>query len=69
MIDANSTLGGNQAFTFIGSQAFHNVAGELRAVQNLGTWLIEADVNGDGVADMHITAFTPNLITTGDFIL
>src|SRR5262249_44371354 len=30
-IDANSTLAGNQAFTFIGAAAFSHTAGELRA--------------------------------------
>jgi hypothetical protein len=65
-IDANSAAGGNQAFTFIGGQGFHNVAGELRASRqgDRNDWLIQADVNGDGVADLEIRVTTT---TAGSF--
>ncbi|MBJ7415170.1 MAG: hypothetical protein JHC88_06885 [Niveispirillum sp.] len=54
-IDANSTTGGDDAFTFIGTAAFSNVAGQLR-IQAVGADLqVLGDVNGDGTADFAIT--------------
>lgn len=42
-------------FTFDGSAAFSGTAGELRAENTSGNdWIIEAHVNGDGVADLVI---------------
>ncbi|HNH43803.1 MAG TPA: cadherin-like domain-containing protein, partial [Agitococcus sp.] len=49
-IDANVLVAGNQAFSFIGDQAFHNTAGELRFSQRL----LQGDINGDGKADFEI---------------
>ena len=56
-IDANSAAEGNQAFTFIGSGAFTNQAGQLRVEVSDGVAHILGDVNGDGVADLHILAY------------
>jgi Ca2+-binding RTX toxin-like protein len=54
-IDANSTLGEDQAFTFIGSNAFSGTAGQLRVGEDAdGRWWVEGDVNGDNVADFVI---------------
>lgn len=58
---------GNQAFTFIGGNAFSGTAGELRFVQS-GTWMdfsspfqpagllyeVAGDIDGDGLADFRI---------------
>ncbi|MDB5719436.1 MAG: hypothetical protein JWP15_54 [Alphaproteobacteria bacterium] len=61
-IDANSLTDAKESFTFVGANAFSGAAGELRATSSGGSvWLIEADVNGDGVADMAINA----RVTTG----
>ncbi len=49
-IDANSSTSANDAFSFIGSAAFSNVAGQLRFANGF----VEGDVNGDGVADLSI---------------
>ena len=49
-IDANVLVAGNQTFNFIGDQAFHNSAGELRFSQRL----LQGDLNGDGKADFEI---------------
>lgn len=49
-IDANTRLIGDQAFTFIGSNAFTGVAGELRFANGV----LSGDVDGDRVADLII---------------
>src|SRR5262245_53290536 len=54
-IDANSLVAGYQAFTFIGSQSFHGVAGELRVDGEF----VSGDVNGDGNKDFHIKVEFP----------
>ncbi|HEY5724064.1 MAG TPA: calcium-binding protein, partial [Allosphingosinicella sp.] len=72
ILDANTgTSANNDAFTFIGSNAFSNVAGELRATESGGVWTIQADVNGDGIADLTIglTTEAGYLIGAGDFML
>ncbi len=53
-IDANTGEGGDQAFTFIGTAAYSNTAGELRYRINGSETIISGDVNGDGVADFRI---------------
>ena len=54
-IDANTNTIANDAFTFIGSNAFTGVAGQLRAMQVSGAlWQVQGDVNGDGVADLLV---------------
>jgi Ca2+-binding RTX toxin-like protein len=63
-IDANSKASGNQAFKFIGGQAFNKVAGELRYKDGL----VQGDVNGDGKADFEIAVNTSSLIQN-DFLL
>jgi serralysin len=52
--DANSVLAGDQAFAFIGNQAFHKVAGELHYIQEANDTWIEGDTNGNGKADFII---------------
>src|SRR5688500_8900472 len=52
-IDANGSAGdGDTAFAFIGSGAFTNTAGELRATESGGVWTVEGDVDGNGIADL-----------------
>jgi hypothetical protein len=73
-IDADVLTAGNQAFNFIGSAAFSHTAGELR-FQNFSNggpiWLIQGDVDGDGVSDLEIVLVITdnNPITAGDFML
>jgi serralysin len=72
-IDANANAAdGNQAFTFVGANAFSNTAGELRAVNNgSGSWTIQADTDGDGNADLVINVTTESafLIGAGEFLV
>jgi serralysin len=74
-IDATTAATGNQAFTFIGSSAFHHVAGQLHFVmQNpAGTTqdktIVEGDVNGDGHADFQIELSGLKFLVASDFIL
>jgi len=70
-IDANTlTAGVNEAFTFVTS-GFTGAAGQLR-VQSLGgpnACIVEADVNGDRVADFQIFVNLQTTMQVGDFIL
>jgi Ca2+-binding RTX toxin-like protein len=68
-IDANTGLAGNQAFTFIGTAAYHNVAGELRFAVGGGNTTIAGDVNGDGVSDFQIVLTGSIALVAGDFVL
>ena len=69
-IDANTLADGNQAFSWIGSNAFSGTAGELRVYQQNGLQWIAGDTNGDGAADLLI-AFQAGVapLGAGDFLL
>ena len=68
-IDANTTNGGDQGFAFVGTAAFSGTAGELRFGFAGGNTVIEADVNGDGSADMTIRLIGQIDLTASDFVL
>ena len=67
-IDANTGVAGNQAFTFIGSAAFSNTAGQLRTYVQGADHYVAGDVNGDSLADftINLAGATP---VAGDFFL
>ena len=67
-IDARSLTATNEAFAFIGTQAFHGVAGELRYQQAAGITHVWADVNGDRVADFSVQLDGLKALAAGDFI-
>ncbi|HET9638923.1 MAG TPA: M10 family metallopeptidase C-terminal domain-containing protein, partial [Allosphingosinicella sp.] len=68
-VDANSSAAGDQAFSWIGSNAFSGSAGELRAYQNNGSWFVEGDTNGDGAADLVIQlTVTGGSLAQSDFL-
>ncbi|HTU12874.1 MAG TPA: M10 family metallopeptidase C-terminal domain-containing protein [Allosphingosinicella sp.] len=67
-IDADQGIAGDQAFSFIGANAFSGVAGQLRA-QAFGSELhIYGDTDGDLRADFHIVASGTQILAS-DFIL
>ncbi|MEM6905155.1 MAG: hypothetical protein AAF568_04610, partial [Pseudomonadota bacterium] len=53
-LDADITQGGNQVFDLISQNAFSATAGELRIDLSAARTLIQADVDGDGEADLEI---------------
>lgn len=64
-IDANTRVGGNQAFSFIGTANFSNTAGELQ----FRNGLLSGDVNGDRVADFQVAVTDLTRMYASDFIL
>ena len=70
-IDADSGTAGNQSFNFLTTKdaAFTGQAGDLRFVSNGQLTAIEADINGDKVADFVIDLQGKAALDVGDFIL
>ena len=69
-IDANAGTPGDQAFSFIGGNAFTGAAGQLRTQATAdGHTVIQGDVNGDGLSDFSIFVVGPAPITGADFIV
>jgi Ca2+-binding RTX toxin-like protein len=73
-IDANTHADGNQAFSWIGSNAFSGTgaasAGELRVYQSNGQQRIEGDTDGDGLADLVIVLQAGTApVGQGDFMV
>jgi Ca2+-binding RTX toxin-like protein len=69
-IDADTITAGDQAFSFIGSNAFGNHAGELRTYSQGGFSYVEGDINGDGTADFVIQVNgSPQPLVALDFYL
>ncbi|WP_225765081.1 calcium-binding protein [Inquilinus sp. Marseille-Q2685] len=69
LIDANTGVGGNQAFRFIGTAAFGHHAGELHATIAGGTTTISGDINGDAKADFSIVLTGAIHLVAADFLL
>ena len=73
-VDANTFVAGDQAFSWIGANAFTGSgaasAGQLRAYQNGNNWFVEGDTNGDGAADLVIQlTVTGGALAQSDFLL
>lgn len=69
LVDANTGVDGDQAFAFLGTDAFTGTAGELRYEQISGNTYVQGDVDGDGVADFWIRVDGAHSLGAGDFIL
>lgn len=68
-IDAVAGTAVNDAFTFIGDAAFSRVAGQLRYEVVGGVGNIYGDINGDGLAELHIVVSNAEPVVPTDFIL
>lgn len=53
-VDAATSVAGNQAFTFIGTQPFSHQRGQLRLKVSAHDVIVQGDVNGDAVADLEV---------------
>ena len=69
-IDANAGGGtANDAFVFIGNDAFGNVAGQLRIATISSLSVVQGDTNGDGLADFWIRCNGAPALAAADFVL
>ena len=68
-IDARPGTETNDAFAFIGTSAFSNTAGELRYQAEGNSVRIQADLDGNGIADMEILVDNTTILAAGDFFL
>lgn len=61
---------GDDAFRFVGEAGFSGAAGELRVVrQGEGRHLVEADIDGDGGADLALVVVSDGFPAAADFLL
>jgi hypothetical protein len=69
-VDANSLVGGNQAFQLIGPGQFTGVAGQLRALTNNGgNTITAADTDGGGSGNIQIQLNGAIALSASSFIL
>ncbi|WP_417723921.1 M10 family metallopeptidase C-terminal domain-containing protein [Salipiger sp.] len=68
-IDADTTQGFKQAFTFIGNAGFSGTAGELGYRLEGGNTVVMADRDGDGTADFEIELTGELSLSAGDFLI
>ena len=63
-------MAGDQGFSFIGIERFHNVAGVLHAYRlSDGNTYVSGDTNGDGVAEFAIKLSGKHTFDNADFVL
>ncbi len=68
-LDADTTIGFNQAFDFIGDTPFSGTPGELGTRIEGGNTIVQADVDGDAIADFEIELTGEMQLVASDFIL
>ena len=66
-IDASTRLAGDQGFTLV--DHFTRTAGQLVIASEKGGYLVEVDVNGDGLADFGLHVMTNAPLVGSDFYL
>lgn len=69
LVDANLNTDANEAFRFIGTNAFTGTAGELRYQRTAEGAVCMADMTGDRVADLTITLTGIDHLTAPAFLL
>jgi Ca2+-binding RTX toxin-like protein len=70
LIDAGSATAQDDAFALLGAGAFTGAGGELRIYESsAGLWMLEADVDGDLVADLVIGIAGSTALQASDFLL
>ena len=68
-IDARSTVAGNNAFAFIGTNAFTGAQGQVHYRYEGTNTIVEGDVNGDQAADFQIQLNGHLTLSAIDFVL
>jgi hypothetical protein len=68
-LDADVTISGDQAFVFIGTEAFSGAAGELRFEQIGSNTFVQSDTDGDGEADLWIRLVGLHTLESDHFVL
>jgi Ca2+-binding RTX toxin-like protein len=69
LIDANTGVAGDQAFTYIGTALFTGVAGQLHTWYDAGQTIVSGDTNGDQIADFAIALTGILSPAAADFVL
>jgi Ca2+-binding RTX toxin-like protein len=69
LLDADTTVGLDQKFTFIGTTGFEGIAGQLRYADFGTATAISGDVNGDAVADFAILLNGSHTLGASNFLL
>jgi Ca2+-binding RTX toxin-like protein len=70
LIDANTVVAGDQAFTFIGTGLYTGVAGQLRyTLTAAGAITFAGDIDGDKASDFHIQLTGATDLIETDFVL
>jgi Ca2+-binding RTX toxin-like protein len=67
-VDADTTAADDQDFSFIGTAAFSNTAGELRYYFLNGQTVIEMDTDGDALADLFLKLDGEIALVASNFI-
>ncbi|MEM7507866.1 MAG: M10 family metallopeptidase C-terminal domain-containing protein [Pseudomonadota bacterium] len=70
-LDADESRFGNQGFDFIGGEQFSETAGELRFYRNVtrDSVIVEADTDGDAIADLQLELAGLSAIDKSAFLL
>jgi Ca2+-binding RTX toxin-like protein len=69
MFDAVAATPGKQGFAFIGTAAFGGTAGQLRYAISGGDVLVQADTDGDRVADLYFRVTGVTTLSAAAFLL
>lgn len=69
VIDANTKVSGDQAFKWLGTNAFTHSAGELRYFEDGGSTFVSGDIDGDGTGDFLLRLSGSHVLQATDFLL